>query len=120
MDCLLIVTSNLELNRPDEAGGEENISKKRIYSRLYEMTIPIEYPERTGENMLCRENSSKIQRITAPIPPDGGFLFQKEGDKMPYIPFTDEQKEQAKQYRFSVISANERRNFEVYLAENIS
>ncbi|MDE6005882.1 MAG: hypothetical protein K2G88_10945 [Oscillospiraceae bacterium] len=36
----LIVTTNLTA---DEMKHAKNISKKRIYSRLFEMTIPLEY-----------------------------------------------------------------------------
>ena len=56
----LIVTTNLTSAQMKQ---EENISKKRIYSRLYEMTIPIEYTGEDRRKYAMRENYQKYKEL---------------------------------------------------------
>lgn len=56
----LIVTTNLT---SAEMKGTENVSKKRIYSRLFEMTIPIEYVGEDRRKFTMRDSYQKYREL---------------------------------------------------------
>ena len=56
----LIVTTNLS---SAQMKGEESDSKKRIYSRLYEMTIPLKYTGEDRRKSVMRDNYQKYKEL---------------------------------------------------------
>ena len=56
----LIITTNLT---SAQMKGEEIVSKKRIYSRLYEMTIPLHYTGEDRRKSALRDSYQKYKEL---------------------------------------------------------